>query len=784
MIVSEERIAAALPGYVVGGQLGAGGFGLVVAGWHRRLHRDVAIKVIPAGTTGGGRGFLAEAELLASLDHPHIVRIYDCLEVDGLDFIVMELLSGGTLAARREALGQRGACAVGLAVAAALGHAHDRGVLHRDIKPSNILFDDVGTAKVADFGIARMFTGSGVSGGGLGAGTPGYMAPEQIVGGRLSPATDLYSLGVVLYELLTGAPPFDSALPPHALWARQLTHPPRSLPAEVPRRVADVVVRMLAKNPADRFEDATTAALELAAAALASYGPNWQAKSALYLHLDDSDHRPAALPPPAMAPDPLTGTRHTAARGSIDMPPASTVARRAGRRRRGRRRVGRRRLVLGAAVFMVLAGVLPLALLPGGDGPRLQAVIRGEVLGFSPNGKLTALSGWYDTTTLWDTATLGTAASPVAILGHDSGGPVLFSPDGTLLATTASDGSFLLWNVIARNTAVDQPFTTFTDPNDLIQMVSFSPDGSLLATTDLDDSVLLWDTERQGTAAKPAAIFSANDDHIGASIAYSPGWKLLATGNGDGRVRLWDTASRGTPQPMATIPSTPSDDQTDTADNTTPIVIIEATAAISPNGKMLATRSGHTARLWDITDPRRPQPLATLTNQAEDLSFSPDGNSLATINTNHTIQLWDTTGRTKIQPVATLTGHTGDIWDTQFSPDGRFLATTSADHTTRLWNTAKRGTVRPILTLTGHTANASNIGPDTVAMFSPNGKLLVTGEADGTTRLWKTTSHGDIKPVATLTNSPGPIQFSPDSSLLTIATQDGKTRIWNTSATQ
>jgi serine/threonine-protein kinase len=192
MIVDRGRVAAALPGYMLGAQLGAGGFGLVLAGRHRRLKRQVAIKVVPAEPDGMS-GFAAEAQLLASLDHPHIVRVYDYQETDDLGLIVMELLAGGTLTRRRARMNQPQACAIGLAVAAALAHAHDRGVLHRDIKADNVLFDSAGLTKVTDFGIARMFAGSGITGTGQ-AGTPTYMAPEQIAGGRLSPATDLYAL--------------------------------------------------------------------------------------------------------------------------------------------------------------------------------------------------------------------------------------------------------------------------------------------------------------------------------------------------------------------------------------------------------------------------------------------------------------------------------------------------------------------------------------------------------------------------------------------------------------
>ncbi|MEX5638077.1 serine/threonine-protein kinase, partial [Parafrankia sp. FMc2] len=226
MLVDRERVAGALPGYTLGAELGAGAFGLVLAGEHRQMGRPVAVKVMRAeGPEGHMVAFGAEARTLAGLDHPHIVRVYDYLDVDGLCLVVMELLPGGTLTHRRTDLTAPQVCAAGLAVAAALEHAHTHGVLHRDIKPDNILFAADGTVKVTDFGIAKIFDGSAATASGV-AGSPLYMAPEQIDGGRLGPATDLYALGVVLYQLLTGAPPFDPRQPVQALWRQHLTDPP------------------------------------------------------------------------------------------------------------------------------------------------------------------------------------------------------------------------------------------------------------------------------------------------------------------------------------------------------------------------------------------------------------------------------------------------------------------------------------------------------------------------------------------------------------------------------
>ncbi|MGF7235465.1 MAG: protein kinase domain-containing protein [Frankia sp.] len=300
MIVDRERVARALPGYVLGEQLGSGAFGLVLAGTHRQMGRPVAIKVMQAeGLDATTAGFAAEAQVLARLDHPHVVRVYDYVEDDDLCLVVMELLAGGTLTGRRAGISPEQACAVGLAVAAALDHAHRHGVLHRDIKPDNVLFASDGTLKVSDFGIAKLFEGSATTTNGV-VGTPMYMAPEQIQPGRLGPKTDLYALGVILYALLTGRMPFDPKLPLLPLLSKHLTEPPPPMDG-VAAPVAEVVLRALEKSPADRPPDAATFGLDLAHAAATVFGPGWTARGQLPLHLDDAV-RAATDRPPTWAP--------------------------------------------------------------------------------------------------------------------------------------------------------------------------------------------------------------------------------------------------------------------------------------------------------------------------------------------------------------------------------------------------------------------------------------------------------------------------------------------------
>jgi len=284
-MVEESGITAALPDYLVEREIGRGGMGLVFLGRHVRLGRLVAIKELPPTFAADPRvreRFSTEARTLATLSHPHIVPIYDYVERDGLCLIVMEELPGGTVWDRFTTAGLTPptACAVALACCAALQHAHDKGVLHLDVKPDNLMFARDAAIKVTDFGISRVLSGDETLGtlDGQVLGTPAYMSPEQARGSELTPRSDVYSAGVMLYELLSGHLPWTGADTATDLLLKRLREEPRPLTAvapHVPKGLADAVMRAIEREPEKRYAGAEDFGVAIAGACADAWGTDW-----------------------------------------------------------------------------------------------------------------------------------------------------------------------------------------------------------------------------------------------------------------------------------------------------------------------------------------------------------------------------------------------------------------------------------------------------------------------------------------------------------------------------
>ena len=273
--------------YEVRGALGSGAYGTVYLGWQEDLQRPVAIKELGAQMVSDPaflEGFREEARIMALLDHPNCVKVFDFIELGGRAFLVSEFVDGASL---RQVVTDAGSLtpqqSLGVLKGSiqGLGHAHQLGLIHRDVKPENILADRDGTSKLADFGQAYFGAGPGAAG--ALTGSPPYMSPEQARGAVCDARSDLYSAGCILYEFLTGRPPFiaDNAMAVMRMQVSEAAPDPRKINKKLPKQATKLMARALAKDPAARFQSADDMLAQLDDTARAGYGKNWEQSSAI-----------------------------------------------------------------------------------------------------------------------------------------------------------------------------------------------------------------------------------------------------------------------------------------------------------------------------------------------------------------------------------------------------------------------------------------------------------------------------------------------------------------------
>lgn len=300
--------------------------GVVYLARHQRLNRLVAVKELQgalAADAATRERFVVEAKALASLNHPHVVPVYDYIERDDRCVLIMEQLPGGTVWDQFVATGltMPQATAITLATCSAMQHAHDEGVLHRDIKPENLMFDVEGVLKVTDFGIARMVNGASTKATVAGSvlGTPAYMAPEQAEGKNVGPAADVYATATMFYEMLSGRLPFESSESLVGMLTQRITSEPLSIAQvapQVPAPIAEATMHGLARSAAHRAASAESFGTELAEAAAIAWGPSWLDASGYVVRGSERIDRAARTLSPADAMRPAS-TQSGGARGTV-----------------------------------------------------------------------------------------------------------------------------------------------------------------------------------------------------------------------------------------------------------------------------------------------------------------------------------------------------------------------------------------------------------------------------------------------------------------------------------
>jgi WD40 repeat protein len=714
--------------------LGCGSFGAVYRARDTELGRVVAVKVPRAGRFSSAEEqerFLREARSAAGLRHPGVVAVHEIAHAGGLPCIVCEYVEGRTLAQQlaERRLGFREAAELAAQVAEALDYAHRHGIVHRDVNPRNILLDSAGRPHVADFGLARRDEGSVVvTLDGQILGTPAYMAPEQAAGEqtRVDGRSDVYSLGVTLYQLLAGELPFRGSI---RMLLHQVLHdeprPPRRLNDRIPRDLETVCLKAMAKEPARRYPSAGELAADLGRYLKGEpirarpVGPlergwRWCRRNPVVAGLTA-----------AVAATLLTGM-------GVSWYFALKADANARNERRQRELAQRREYAANMNRIQSHweAGHVSQAL-------ALLQEQQPDLRGWE----------WHHQERLAHADLLTLLHSHTYLDGVDS---VAFSPDGQLLASASR--SVKLWDPVSGRELA----TLQGQHPTAVARLAFSPDGKRLASANrgarhaqggCDPMVaVLWDVTT-GQPLHTLTIHTGGD----ASVALSPDGTRLASAGSDNIVRVWDIAGD---RVLVTLPGHTGEVHTNGL-------------AFSPDGTRLASASEDTTvKVWDVI---RGQELLTIRGHAArvgTVAFSPDGRQLASGGTDHTARIWDAaTGR----PVHTLQGHTSQVNSVAFSPNGTWLASADNDGTLRVWDVTSGDLLH---TRRGH-ENAVQVA------FSPDGQRLASAGVDRTVRVWDVAGDYESRLLCRQTQPVGSVVFSPDSRQLATAGEDRTVRLWD-----
>jgi WD40 repeat protein/tRNA A-37 threonylcarbamoyl transferase component Bud32 len=803
------------PGFVIVAELGKGGMGVVYKAEQIDLKRVVALKMIRAADDATAQErdrFRAEAESLARLRHPNIVSIYEVGEHQGRPFFSLEYLEGGSLNHKLAGNPQppNEAAALVEKLAAAVEAAHRANIVHRDLKPANILLTAAGEPKITDFGLAKQLdVDRGQTRSGAIMGTPSYMAPEQAkgLGKEVGPGADIYALGVILYEMLTGRPPFKGATPVDTLLqvAQDEPVPPSQLLKKIPVDLETICLKCLRKEPAQRYGSAGELARELRSFL---EGRPIQARpiGAWERALKWSKRRPAAAALLAVSVLATLGflallvyfTGELAAERNVAVAEKNTAQK-------------QKEIADDAKSKAEKATADALAAKLVSD----QLKVRAE------KGEEDARQQLRQTERTLFTAQVGRAAS---LWQTDPTEGVNVLRD---LRICPPDERDFAWHFYYRLCQTER--VQYANGQDGSYSIRFSPDGERVVSGCHDESARVWDLA-SGRLVHRLVHSSPVQDAI-----YSKDGKSILTGGWDGTVRTWDADTGMETKPLGkvsgwimqlalhpqgewvAVASSRFNEQKKpmhfdgavslfnlTTGETKTFIKGHATGFgfldFSPDGKLLAGGttaggSGPTAFLWDFATGKRagafgdPPP-----NIIKGLKFSPNGRYIAYIAFDNLVRIWNPETR---KDAGVLRGHVHLVKAIDFSPDGRLLATVGDDKFVRIWDVESR---KELLSYRDFNSNPVAFTPDgkavlaerrghlvhialpdrledrtlsvpggiTALTFSPDSKHLASISSDKVVRLWNPLT-GKQTVVGKYADLPGQAAFAPDSRTLYVA---------------
>jgi eukaryotic-like serine/threonine-protein kinase len=783
-------------------RLGEGGMGQVwLAEQAAPVRRPVALKLIKAGMYDETvvQRFQAERQSLAIMDHPAIAKVFDAgITPQGQPYFVMEYVPGLTITeySDQKKLKIRERLELLIHACEGVQHAHQKAVIHRDLKPANILVievDGIPVPRIIDFGLAKATSPHPTDDTlhtrfGQFLGTPGYMSPEQVDANirDVDTRTDVYSLGVILYELLTGMQPFEMKgrqRPSLEEWLRRLRE-------EEPRRPSSKVgadqetsarsaaargtePKQLARVLRGDLDWITMKALERDRER--RYGTPAELAADLRRHLNDE---PVTARPASSAYQLRKFIRRhrigaaVAAMMTLLAIAASGAGLLAVRKEREAQfqaaqalQAQSRLLVQAAAQRLrdsdqggaqsIIVEVLTNPAFAQAHAPMANSVFQdiraadpqlavlsghGDAVisaAYSPDGARIVTASLDHSARIWDART----GTQLAILtGHsDRVGGAAYSPDGTHIVTASNDKTARIWDALT-----GAPLTVLSGHEEELNSAAYSPDGMRIVTAAADKTARIWDA----TTGAQLAVLTGHADIVD-SAAYSPDGTRIVTASEDKTARIWD------------------------AHTGRQLLVLSGhgnrvnSAAYSPDGTRIVTASfDNTARTWDA---RTGAQLAVLSGGSGVYSaaYSHDGARIVTALFDNTARIWDARSGAQL---AVLSGHARYVISAVYSPDDTRIVTASFDTTARIWDARIGAQLR---TLTGHGAFVN------AAAYSPDGTRIVTAAADRTARIWDTltgkqlavlTGHGNVLYTAA---------YSPDGSRIVTGAADKTARIWD-----
>jgi WD40 repeat protein/tRNA A-37 threonylcarbamoyl transferase component Bud32 len=824
-----QMIGRQFGSYRVLSLLGHGGMGSV---WLAErvdglFTRRVALKLIhPALVSQLMTGrFSREREILASLDHPNITRLIDAgFAADDQPYLALEYVAGRPIVDYCDEcrLSVRERLELLRQVLGAVQYAHAHLVIHRDLKPSNILVTPDGQAHLLDFGIAKLLTEgeaketelTRVGGRAL---TPDYAAPEQITGAPITTAADVYALGVMLYEMLTGERPYrlkrdsrgaleeailqvDPVVPSRVT----LSVPTASARSATPIRLArilkgdldTIVIKSLKKRPAERYATANAFSEDIGRY-LQGDVVLAQRDSAAYRAMKFVRRFRVAIAAAGILILTLAGglaATSYEAKVASDQRDAALQA-----QLRSLTQTAAARLKDGdvpGALGIILevlphrgvsASYNPDALSVFQEGRASDAQIlaitghtdRVRSAAFSPDGRRVVTASFDDSARIWDA---NTGQQIILLSGHtDHLTSASFSSDNRLVVTASVDRTARVWDAQTGHEIVR--LTGHAGP---VRAAEFSPDARFLVTASFDGTARVWDV----ATGREILRLVGHTDHVN-SAAFSPDGQRIVTASSDGTAGIWEAAtgreirvlsghadrvSSAAFSPDSALIVTASGDGTariwEVATGRNLVLLGGHTdqvtsARFSPDGHHVITASfDKTARIWDVATGRETSLFRGHTDAVFSAVYSPDGRRIMTAADDRTARIWDADGRA----LARFSGHAGRLPSAAFSSDGRQIVTSSFDRTARVWDAVS---TREIAVMRGHTDRVYS------AAFSPDGRDVVTASTDKTVRLWDAATGREISRVGEQPAEVFGVSFSPDAARIATASRDSTARIWD-----